>query len=65
MSTCSKILSSKNSTQNLYTVATVYVTRSAKKGLMAFPIACTWEPIPSIVIKVATTAKLGQGIPLT
>ena len=31
-----------------------YVTQSAKKGLIAFLIACTWQPITSIVIEVAS-----------
>ena len=30
----------------------VNVTGSAKRGLIAFPIVCTWQPITSIVIKV-------------
>ena len=30
----------------------IYVTGSAKRGLMAFLIACTWQPITSSVIKV-------------
>jgi len=30
----------------------IYVIGSVKRGFIAFPIACTWQPITSIVIKV-------------
>jgi len=33
------------------TIATLFVTGSAKRGLIAFPIACTWQLINSGIWK--------------
>ena len=41
------------------------VTGFVKRGLVAFPIACTWQTISSIVIKVYTMAKFGHSVPQT